>query len=65
MCLLLFPYKTQPKYKLILVANRNEFYNRSTQEAHFWEGNTDVLEGKTLWQVVLGLVSITIVAYMV
>ena len=48
MCLLLFAYKTHPKYKLILVANRDEFYNRSTQEAHFWKENTDVLAGKDL-----------------
>ena len=48
MCLLLFAYKTHPKYKLILSANRDEFYNRNTQEAHFWEENTDVLAGKDL-----------------
>ena len=48
MCLLLFAYKAHPKYKLILVANRDEFYKRNTQEAHFWEENIDVLAGKDL-----------------
>ncbi len=48
MCLILFAYKTHPKYKLILVANRDEFYKRNTQEAHFWEENTDILAGKDL-----------------
>lgn len=37
MCLIAFAYKTHPEYKLILIANRDEFYERPTRPAQFWE----------------------------
>jgi hypothetical protein len=37
MCLILFGFKTHPDYKLILAGNRDEFYNRPTSHAGFWE----------------------------
>ncbi len=50
MCLIAFAYKTHPKYKLILAANRDEFYKRPTRPAQFWtkEGHSDILAGKDL-----------------
>ena len=50
MCLIVFAYKTHPEYKLILAANRDEFYKRPTREAQFWEeeGYPDILAGKDL-----------------
>lgn len=50
MCLLTIAYKVHPKYPLILAANRDEFYQRSTRPARFWveEGFPDVLAGKDL-----------------
>jgi len=36
MCLILFAKNCHPKYKLILIANRDEFYNRPTKELHKW-----------------------------
>jgi uncharacterized protein with NRDE domain len=50
MCLIAFAYKVHPQYPLILLANRDEFYNRPTQEAHFWveEGFPSILAGKDL-----------------
>ena len=48
MCLILFAYKIHPEYKLILAANRDEFYQRPTREAHWWSGNSTFLAGKDL-----------------
>lgn len=48
MCLILFSYKSHPKYKLVVAANRDEFYVRATQPAHFWEEDARVLAGKDL-----------------
>ncbi len=50
MCLITFAYKDHPKYRLILAANRDEFYGRPTRKAQFWneEGHPDILAGKDL-----------------
>ncbi|MBW2636898.1 MAG: NRDE family protein, partial [Deltaproteobacteria bacterium] len=37
MCLLFIAYKSHPRYPLILAANRDEFYERPTKAASFWE----------------------------
>ena len=46
MCLLLISYKNHPRYKLIVAANRDEFYNRPASPAHFWEDKPELLAGK-------------------
>lgn len=48
MCLLLIALKTHPAYKLILLANRDEYYNRPTSPAAFWDGAPFLLAGKDL-----------------
>lgn len=50
MCLITFAYNDHPKYRLILAANRDEFYGRPTRKAQFWneEGHPDILAGKDL-----------------
>ncbi|MTI20496.1 NRDE family protein [Fulvivirga sp. RKSG066] len=48
MCLILFAHKVHPKYKLIVAANRDEFYARQTQPAQFWEDNPEILAGRDL-----------------
>ena len=48
MCLILFAYQQHPKYRLILAANRDEFYERSTAPAGFWLENPDILAGRDL-----------------
>ncbi|MEM8487710.1 MAG: NRDE family protein [Bacteroidota bacterium] len=46
MCLILFSYAQHPRYKLILAANRDEFLERSTAPAGFWEAHPHVLAGR-------------------
>ena len=48
MCLLLISYNVNPAYKLIIAANRDEFYNRPTVSAKFWEDNPSLLAGKDI-----------------
>jgi len=48
MCLILFSHRTHPKYKLIIAANRDEFYDRPSMGAH-WRGvSPDILAGKDM-----------------
>lgn len=48
MCLILFAYKTHPTYKLIVAANRDEFYARPTAPAHYWDDQPQILAGRDL-----------------
>ncbi len=50
MCLIAFAYNISKEYPLILIANRDEFYDRPAQKAHYWEeeGETKILAGKDL-----------------
>ncbi|WP_077603396.1 NRDE family protein [Oceanobacillus sojae] len=51
MCLITFAYHAHPKYKLILLSNRDEFYNRPTLPAGFWKDKPDILGGRDLLQL--------------
>lgn len=48
MCLILFSWNSHPKYKLIVAANRDEFYVRPTAPAGFWEEHKTILAGRDL-----------------
>jgi uncharacterized protein with NRDE domain len=48
MCLILLAYDVIPEYRLILAANRDEFYDRPTLPAAFWEDHPDILAGRDL-----------------
>lgn len=48
MCLILFAYNAHPSYRLILAANRDEFYDRPSREADFWTEDPRVLAGLDL-----------------
>ncbi|RNF39469.1 NRDE family protein [Planococcus salinus] len=50
MCLINFQYKSHPKYKLVIAANRDEFYGRPTAAAQFWEEEPNILAGRDLLQ---------------
>ena len=51
MCLINFQFQEHPKYKLIVAANRDEFYKRPTAPAHFWEDEPTILAGRDLLQM--------------
>ncbi|MDR3628539.1 MAG: NRDE family protein [Ignavibacteriaceae bacterium] len=48
MCLLLIAYNNHPLYKVIIAANRDEFYNRPAEPAKFWDDKPFLLGGKDL-----------------
>ena len=48
MCLILFAYHVHPAYRLILAANRDEFYDRPSAPADFWIKHPQVLAGMDL-----------------
>jgi uncharacterized protein with NRDE domain len=48
MCLIVFANNAHPKYKLIFAANRDEFYERPTAQAEFWNEYPGLLAGKDL-----------------
>ena len=48
MCLIIFAYDVHPSYKLVLAANRDEFYDRPSASADFWKDCPDLLAGRDL-----------------
>jgi uncharacterized protein with NRDE domain len=48
MCLIVFAWNQHPRYRLVLVANRDEFYARPTQAAHWWASPPGLLAGQDL-----------------
>lgn len=48
MCLILIAYHVHPHYPLIIAANRDEFFDRPTTPATFWQESPHVLAGRDL-----------------
>ena len=48
MCTILFSWKNHPRYRLIVSANRDEFYNRPTNPASTWEEDENLVAGRDL-----------------
>lgn len=48
MCLIVFTYRQHPTFRLVLAANRDEFYSRPTQPAGFWNDRPEILAGRDL-----------------
>jgi uncharacterized protein with NRDE domain len=48
MCLLLISYDMHPVYRIVLAANRDEYYNRPTAPLAFWNDMPDILAGRDL-----------------
>jgi uncharacterized protein with NRDE domain len=48
MCLILFSIKSHPEYKLVLVGNRDEYHDRPSAPAAFWDEAPHLLAGKDL-----------------
>ena len=50
MCLILFVHRAHPRYRLILAANRDEWFDRATAPAGFWPDRPAILAGRDLEQ---------------
>ncbi|MCG5102074.1 NRDE family protein [Oceanobacillus alkalisoli] len=50
MCLIHFHLGKHPNYKLIVAANRDEFYRRPTERAHYWPDAPFLLAGRDMLQ---------------
>lgn len=48
MCVIYFAYDIHPDYPLILLANRDEFYDRPSAPADHWEDHPDIFAGRDL-----------------
>ena len=46
MCLVLIAINQHQRYKFVVAANRDEYYSRSTESAHFWPDCPHVLAGR-------------------
>ena len=47
MCLILFAYRQHADYPLVVIANRDEYYARPTQCAHWWD-DAEIFAGRDL-----------------
>lgn len=48
MCLIFISVQDHPRYKMIIAANRDEFYQRKTAPADYWEDHPEILGGRDL-----------------
>ncbi len=48
MCLIFLSINNQPKYKLIIAANRDEFYSRKTAPVDHWQDRPEIIGGRDL-----------------
>jgi len=48
MCLILLSSSSGPTYPLVFAANRDEFYDRASAPAAFWEEAPELLAGRDL-----------------
>jgi uncharacterized protein with NRDE domain len=48
MCLIVFAHEKHPDYRLILAANRDEFYERPSAPLMYWDDHPNVLAGRDL-----------------
>jgi len=47
-CLILFAWQAHPRYSLVVAANRDEFHQRPSAAANFWEDDPGILAGRDL-----------------
>lgn len=48
MCLIFLSVQDHPHYKLVVAANRDEFYQRKTAPADYWNDHPEILGGRDL-----------------
>jgi uncharacterized protein with NRDE domain len=48
MCLILFSWRDHPRYRLVVAANRDEYFRRPAASAEFWDDHPTVLAGRDI-----------------
>jgi uncharacterized protein with NRDE domain len=48
MCLILIAWRGNPKYPLVIAANRDEYHERLAEPAHWWQDEPRILAGRDL-----------------
>jgi uncharacterized protein with NRDE domain len=48
MCLLVFAWKSHPRYRLVLAGNRDEFHDRPAAALNWWQDDPRILGGRDL-----------------
>ncbi|HMY37369.1 MAG TPA: NRDE family protein, partial [bacterium] len=48
MCLVVWALAAHPQYRLIVAANRDEFYARPTEVSKWWADHNNLLAGRDL-----------------
>ncbi|MBM9547917.1 NRDE family protein [Leptospira sp. 201903074] len=48
MCLVVIAYRVHPEFPLVVVSNRDEFFERPTEPLHRWEVSPKIIGGKDL-----------------
>ncbi|MGB7542887.1 MAG: NRDE family protein, partial [Burkholderiales bacterium] len=48
MCLILLAWRAHPEYRLIVAANRDEYFGRPAAPAGFWDDRPGILAGRDL-----------------
>lgn len=48
MCLLVIAWRTHPRYRLVVAANRDEFHDRPTASLAWWNDDPRILAGRDL-----------------
>jgi uncharacterized protein with NRDE domain len=48
MCVIYFAYNFHPDHPLVLIANRDEFYDRQTVAAGYWDDHPEIFGGRDL-----------------
>ncbi len=48
MCTLLLAYRAHPEYRLVIAANRDEYYRRPTAPAQYWDDAPHIFAGRDL-----------------
>jgi uncharacterized protein with NRDE domain len=51
MCVIFFAYDVHPHYRLVLAANRDEFYARPAAPLHRWQDHPEILAGQDLQEM--------------
>ena len=51
MCLILLGFRVSPDRQLVVAANRDEYFSRSTQAAQFWDDHPSICAGRDLEQM--------------